>query len=54
MESLTEHYDGLEQMERRVEDLSDEDWILKRLTRQADGIDAEFVRHGSDVTEVVQ
>ena len=45
MERRSEHYDNVEEMERGVEDLSDEGWKLQRLNRHPDeSFDPEFER----------
>ncbi|MDP9381544.1 MAG: hypothetical protein M3Q29_15630 [Chloroflexota bacterium] len=51
MEDMTVRYESLEQMEQGVEQLSDEGWVLQRLTRSPEwAFTAEFVQRESIVS----
>ncbi len=52
MDTRSEHYENLEEMEGGVEQLSDEGWNLQKLTRQeGEEFDADFVRRESALPE---
>ena len=47
METRIEHYDSDARMQQRVEHLSDEGWVLQRLTKNPDGYEAKFAKQSS-------
>ncbi|MDP9382144.1 MAG: hypothetical protein M3Q29_18770 [Chloroflexota bacterium] len=52
MDTRSEHYENLEEMEGGVEQLSDEGWNLQKLTRhEGEEFDADFVRRESALPE---
>ena len=47
METRIEHYDSDVRMQQGVEHLSDEGWVLQRLTKSPGGYEAEFAKQTS-------
>ncbi len=52
MEKRIEQYEDREQLEREVEQLSDEGWVLDRISRLSEErVEAEFTRRSSMISD---